>query len=91
MTKDVFDLTTARIPQHILRLVPSHIAKSEGVLPVACDGGVLTVAASDLDEDDLDEDDLERIDLLRFVSNRKIRVLSVPRVRLRFAIWRNYA
>lgn len=85
MTSDAFDPSITQIPKHILRMVSADVARRENVLPIAFDGDVLTLALSDWDDEDF-----ERMDRLRFMCNREIRLVTAPRVALRYVIWRHY-
>ena len=77
------DLTTIKIPERIIELVPEAVARENSVIPVLEEDDVLTVVVCD-------PFDLETIEKLRFILNRRIETALAPRDTIQGAINRHY-
>jgi hypothetical protein len=77
------DLSHVTVPLEIIELVPESVARENVILPVALEGGVLTVALSD-------PADLDTLQKLEFILNRRVRPVLAPREQIVEAINRHY-
>ena len=77
------DLTTLKIPEHVVELVPEAVARENSVIPLSVDDDALTVVVND-------PFDLETIEKLRFILNRRIDTALAPREAIMGAINRHY-
>jgi len=78
------DLTTIRIADEIIQLVPESVARENNVIPYqSADDDALRVLVSD-------PFDLETIEKLRFILNRKVETALAPREAISEAINRYY-
>ena len=77
------DLSEIVLPPSVVELIPESVARENVVLPLGEKDGVLTVALSD-------PDDLDTLDKLRFILNRRIKVVLSPRDAIMEAINRHY-
>jgi type IV pilus assembly protein PilB len=77
------DLSSVRISDDIIELVPEAVARENSVIPLSEDDGVLTVIVSS-------PFDLETIEKLRFILNRPIETALAPREAIQEAINRHY-
>jgi type IV pilus assembly protein PilB len=77
------DLTSIKIPERIIELVPEAVARENSVIPVLEEDDVLTVVVCD-------PFDLETIEKLRFILNRRIVTALAPRDTIQGAINRHY-
>ena len=69
---DAVDLSAFEIPPALLHIIPSGMARLHGVVPVAAEGNVLTVALAN-------PIDSQAIEDLRFTLNREIVQVVAPR------------
>ncbi len=77
------DLSSVKIPDDIIELVPEAVARENSVIPLAENGEALTVIISD-------PFDLETIEKLRFILNRSIDTALAPKGAIQEAINRHY-
>ncbi|MCA9181226.1 MAG: Flp pilus assembly complex ATPase component TadA, partial [Planctomycetales bacterium] len=80
---DYVDLSTDRIPDEIIQLVPESVARENSVIPYKDEDDALHVLVSD-------PFDLETIEKLRFILNRKVETALAPRAMIQEAINRYY-
>ena len=81
---DYVDLTTIRIADEVIQLVPESVARENNVIPYQnADDDSLRVLVSD-------PFDLETIEKLRFILNRKVETALAPREAITEAINRYY-
>ena len=77
------DLTSIKIPERIIELVPEAVARENNVIPVLEEDDELTVVVCD-------PFDLETIEKLRFILNRRIETALAPHDTIQGAINRHY-
>jgi len=77
------DLSSIRIPEQVVELVPEAVARENSVIPLSEDDDLLTVVVSD-------PFDLETLEKLRFILNRRIETALAPRESIMGAINRHY-
>ncbi|MBX3422555.1 MAG: type II/IV secretion system protein [Pirellulaceae bacterium] len=77
------DLSTVKIPDEVIQLVPESVARENSVIPYAEEDGVIHVLLSD-------PFDLETTEKLRFILNRRIETALAPRDAIQEAINRYY-
>ena len=77
------DLSTAKIADNVIELVPESVARENAVLPYQEVDGVLTILSSD-------PGDMDTIEKMRFILNRDVRVALAPRDRILESINRLY-
>ena len=80
---DYVDLSTERIPDEIIQLVPESVARENSIIPYKHEDDALHVLVSD-------PFDLETIEKLRFILNRKVETALAPRTTIQEAINRYY-
>lgn len=73
------DLREARIPEHVIELVPESVARENMVIPFSDEDGALKILIAD-------PFDLETIEKLRFILNRKIETALAPKEAINGAI-----
>jgi type IV pilus assembly protein PilB len=77
------DLTTVRIPDAIVQLVPESVSRENKIIPYAEEEGTIKVLVSD-------PFDIETIEKLRFILNRKVDTALAPQELITEAINRYY-
>lgn len=77
------DLTTVRIPDHVIQLVPESVARENKIIPVSDEDDTIKVLVSD-------PFDIETIEKLRFILNRKVETALAPQEHIQEAINRYY-
>ncbi len=77
------DLTSERIEDEVIQLVPESVARENSVIPYKMEEGTLHVLLSD-------PFDLETIEKLRFILNQKVETALAPREMIQEAINRYY-
>jgi type IV pilus assembly protein PilB len=77
------DLTSERIADEVIQLVPESVARENSVIPFKDEDDALHVLVSD-------PFDLETIEKLRFILNRKVETAVAPREAIQEAINRYY-
>ncbi|MFN9715604.1 MAG: hypothetical protein ACK57G_17615 [Planctomycetota bacterium] len=77
------DLTTVRIPDPVIQLVPESVARENKILPYAEEDDTIKVLVSD-------PFDIETIEKLRFILNRKVDTALAPQELIQEAINRYY-
>lgn len=80
---DFVDLSTERIPDEVIQLVPESVARENSIIPYKDDEGVIHVLMSD-------PFDLEVTEKLRFILNRRVENALAPRDAIQEAINRYY-
>ncbi|MFY7877977.1 MAG: type II/IV secretion system protein, partial [Pirellula sp.] len=65
------DLTTIRIPDHVIQLVPESVARENKIIPISDEEETIKVLVSD-------PFDIETIEKLRFILNRKVETALAP-------------
>jgi len=77
------DLSTIRIPDHVIQLVPESVARENKIIPVSDEDGTIKVLVTD-------PFDIETIEKLRFILNRKVETALAPQEQIIEAINRYY-
>ena len=77
------DLSTVRIPDPVIQLVPESVARENKIIPYAEDEDTIKVLVSD-------PFDIETIEKLRFILNRKVDTALAPQEMIQEAINRYY-
>ena len=77
------DLSTIRIPDHVIQLVPESVARENKIIPVSDEDETIKVLVSD-------PFDIETIEKLRFILNRKVETALAPREQIQEAINKYY-
>ena len=77
------DLTTIKIPDHVIQLVPESVARENKIIPVSDADETIKVLVSD-------PFDIETIEKLRFILNRKVETALASEEQIREAINRYY-
>lgn len=77
------DLTTVRIPDHVIQLVPESVARENKIIPISDENDTIKVLVSD-------PFDIETIEKLRFILNRKVDTALAPQEHIQEAINRYY-
>lgn len=77
------DLSTVRIEDEVIQLVPESVARENSIIPYKDENDALHVLVSD-------PFDLETIEKLRFILNRKVETALAPREAIQEAINRYY-
>jgi type IV pilus assembly protein PilB len=77
------DLTSIRIPDHVIQLVPESVARENKILPVSDEDETIKVLVSD-------PFDIETIEKLRFILNRKVETALAPPEHIQEAINKYY-
>jgi type IV pilus assembly protein PilB len=77
------DLSTIRIPDHVIQLVPESVARENKIIPVSDEDGTIRVLVTD-------PFDIETIEKLRFILNRKVETALAPQEQIIEAINRYY-
>ncbi|MBM3966622.1 MAG: type II/IV secretion system protein, partial [Planctomycetes bacterium] len=77
------DLTTIRIPDSVIQLVPESVARENKIIPVSDENDTIKVLVSD-------PFDIETIEKLRFILNRKVDTALAPQEHIQEAINRYY-
>ena len=73
------DLSTIRIPDHVIQLVPESVARENKIIPVSDEDGTIKVLVTD-------PFDIETIEKLRFILNRKVETALAPQEQIIEAI-----
>ena len=77
------DLSSVRIEDHVVQLVPEAVARENMVIPIEEEEDAIKVLVSD-------PFDIETIEKLRFILNRKIETALAPKEQIQEAIQRYY-
>ncbi|MFN9642591.1 MAG: GspE/PulE family protein [Pirellula sp.] len=77
------DLSTIRIPDHVIQLVPESVARENKIIPVSDEDDTIKVLVTD-------PFDIETIEKLRFILNRKVETALAPQEQIIEAINRYY-
>jgi type IV pilus assembly protein PilB len=77
------DLTTIRIPDHVIQLVPESVARENKIIPISDEDETIKVLVSD-------PFDIETIEKLRFILNRKVETALAPPEHIQEAINKYY-
>jgi type IV pilus assembly protein PilB len=77
------DVSTVKISESVVELVPESVARENNILPLEEDDGVLKIAMSD-------PSDFDTVEKLRFILNRKVDIALAPRAAISEAINRCY-
>lgn len=77
------DLTTIRIPDHVIQLVPESVARENKIIPISDEEETIKVLVSD-------PFDIETIEKLRFILNRKVETALAPPEHIQEAINKYY-
>ena len=77
------DLSTIRIPDSVIQLVPESVARENKIIPVSETDDTIRVLVSD-------PFDIETIEKLRFILNRKVDTALAPKEHIQEAINRYY-
>ena len=77
------DLSTIRIPDHVIQLVPESVARENKIIPVSDEDETIKVLVSD-------PFDIETIEKLRFILNRKVETALAPSEQIQEAINKYY-
>ena len=77
------DLSTVRIPDPVIQLVPESVARENKIIPYAEDEDTIKVLVSD-------PFDIETIEKLRFILNRRVDTALAPQEMIQEAINRYY-
>jgi type IV pilus assembly protein PilB len=80
---DFVDLSTEKIPEEVIQLVPESVARENSIIPYKEEDDVIHVLLSD-------PFDLEIIEKLRFILNRRVETALAPRDSIQEAINRYY-
>ncbi len=80
---EYFDLSTIRIPDHVIQLVPESVARENKIIPVSDEDETIKVLVSD-------PFDIETIEKLRFILNRKVETALAPQEQIQEAINKYY-
>src|SRR5262245_61290619 len=76
-------LEQRQVPAAVVELIPESVAREHQVMPLACEGETLTLAATR-------PDDIGLADKLSFIVNRKIRLVGASSETIRQLIERHY-
>ncbi|MEI7460491.1 MAG: GspE/PulE family protein [Pirellula sp.] len=77
------DLSTIRIPDHVIQLVPESVARENKIIPISDEDETIKVLVSD-------PFDIETIEKLRFILNRKVETALAPQEHIQEAINKYY-
>ncbi|MBU6173458.1 MAG: GspE/PulE family protein [Planctomycetes bacterium] len=77
------DLSTIRIPDNVIQLVPESVARENKIIPVSDEDDTIKVLVTD-------PFDIETIEKLRFILNRKVETALAPQEQIIEAINRYY-
>jgi len=77
------DLSTIKIPDHVIQLVPESVARENKIIPVSDADETIKVLVSD-------PFDIETIEKLRFILNRKVETALAPQEQIQEAINKYY-
>jgi type IV pilus assembly protein PilB len=77
------DLSTIRIPDHVIQLVPESVARENKIIPISDEEETIKVLVSD-------PFDIETIEKLRFILNRKVETALAPPEHIQEAINKYY-
>jgi len=77
------DLSTIRIPDHVIQLVPESVARENKIIPVSDEDETIKVLVSD-------PFDIETIEKLRFILNRKVETALATQEQIQEAINKYY-
>ena len=77
------DLSTIRIPDHVIQLVPESVARENKIIPISDADETIKVLVSD-------PFDIETIEKLRFILNRKVETALAPQEQIQEAINKYY-
>lgn len=77
------DLSTYRIPDSIIELVPESVARENSTIPLDEVDGMLKIAIAD-------PSDVDTMEKLRFILNRDVRIALAPRDQIQESINRYY-
>jgi type IV pilus assembly protein PilB len=77
------DLSSIRIPDNVIQLVPESVARENKIIPVSDEDGTIKVLVTD-------PFDIETIEKLRFILNRKVETALAPQEQIIEAINRYY-
>ena len=77
------DLSTIRIPDHVIQLVPESVARENKIIPVSDEDETIKVLVSD-------PFDIETIEKLRFILNRKVETALASQEQIQEAINKYY-
>jgi type IV pilus assembly protein PilB len=77
------DLSTVRIPDHVIQLVPESVARENKIIPISDEDETIKVLVSD-------PFDIETIEKLRFILNRKVETALAPPEHIQEAINKYY-
>lgn len=77
------DLSTIRIPDHVIQLVPESVARENKIIPISDEDETIKVLVSD-------PFDIETIEKLRFILNRKVETALAPPEHIQEAINKYY-
>ena len=80
---EYIDLTTIKIPDHVIQLVPESVARENKIIPISDADETIKVLVSD-------PFDIETIEKLRFILNRKVETALASEEQIREAINRYY-
>jgi type IV pilus assembly protein PilB len=80
---DYVDLTSVRIPDAVIQLVPESVARENKIIPYSDEDDTICVLVSD-------PFDIETIEKLRFILNRKVETALAPKEHIQEAINRYY-
>jgi type IV pilus assembly protein PilB len=77
------DLSSIRIPDTVIQLVPESVARENKIIPISDEDGTIKVLVSD-------PFDIETIEKLRFILNKKIDTALAPQEHIQEAINKYY-
>ena len=77
------DLSTIKIPDHVIQLVPESVARENRIIPISDENETIKVLVSD-------PFDIETIEKLRFILNRKVETALAPHEHITEAINKYY-
>lgn len=77
------NLTTTKIPDNVVELVPESVARENVILPFDATDGVLKILISN-------PSDVDTVEKLRFILNRDVRIALAPRDQILESINRYY-
>ncbi len=80
---EYFDLTSTRIPDDVIQVVPESVARENNIIPIESDDDSIKVLVSD-------PFDIETIEKLRFILNKKVDTALAPKELIMEAINRYY-
>jgi type IV pilus assembly protein PilB len=80
---EYIDLSSLRIPDHVIQLVPESVARENKIIPVSDENETIKVLVSD-------PFDIETIEKLRFILNRKVDTALAPPEHIQEAINKYY-